>query len=103
MRKNVEILYNIAMSCRGLLSDRLGWIADACGRYGGHIVVAAHRNRGCCPVSIWTPSLASRGIGLHRGESGFWTIAGARPMALDLIATRISRSALAPGFPRNSE
>ena len=28
---------------------------------------------------------------------------GSRPMALSLIATRISRSALAPRFPCNSE
>ena len=30
-------------------------------------------------------------------------LTGDTPMVLDLIATRISRSALAPGFPRNSE
>ncbi len=34
---------------------------------------------------------------------GWPGLEGASPLALSLIATRISRSALAPGFPGNSE
>jgi hypothetical protein len=67
------------------------------------LTVADYRTDSWPPVStLWPYCIAESPISslfLKKQENtGGW-----RPMTLDLIATHISRSALAPGFPRNSE
>ena len=66
------------------------------------------RSEGSHWVSGWHPPtpathqfIADRALRGFRAETVLPE--GSRPMALDLSATRISRSALAPGFPRSFE